>query len=245
MQYPYICIMKFEYKERTITCIGCNQVITKRMPNGRNYCSLNCYRKSTRPNSKKGKNVKCSNCGIDVYKQNTHLKKSKNLFCSMKCSNEFQGRNKVEFICKICSKKFKWSKSRLSQANPTYCNIKCRNKDVEVLTLNSIKGNLANLNKNGLNKLELKGNSILEDLGIKYTTQVLMFNKFLVDVLVDEKKIIIQWDGEYWHNKPKRKLLDISQDAYLNKCGYKIIRITDKQIKNEINKVYETIRKSI
>jgi len=60
-----------------------------------------------------------------------------------------------------------------------------------------------------------------------------------------DKTIIIQWDGTYWHTKPKRKLLDESQDAYFNKCGYKVLRITDKQIKNNIEKVYENIRKAI
>ena len=121
----------------------------------------------------------------------------------------------------------------------------CRNKDKETLIKNSIKGNLSNLNKNGLNQLEKKGSDILNQLGIEHKTQVVLFEKFMVDVLIEEKKIIIQWDGEYWHTKHKRKMLDESQDAYFKKCGYKIIRITDKQIKNNISEVYEIIRKSI
>ena len=56
-----------------------------------------------------------------------------------------------------------------------------------------------------------------------------------------ENKKIIQWDGVYWHNKPKRKNLDISQDAYLKKCGYNVLRITDKQIKNDIDEVKKII----
>ena len=63
--------------------------------------------------------------------------------------------------------------------------------------------------------------------------------------LSKNKKIIIQWDGEYWHKKPRRKQLDKSQDAYMKKCGYKVIRITDQQIKNNINKVYANIKRAI
>lgn len=173
------------------------------------------------------------------------LKIKKKLFCSLKCANKYQGRNKLKFNCKTCGKIFKWSKSRISQANPKYCSMICRNEDTETLIFNSIKGNLSNLKKNGLNRLELKGNQILNELGIKYENQVLMFKKFIVDVLIEKSKLIIQWDGEYWHTKPKRKKLDESQDLYLSKCGYKVLRITDKQIKENINQVYDNIRKSI
>jgi len=38
------------------------------------------------------------------------------------------------------------------------------------------------------------------------------------------------WDGEYWHKKPRRKQLDKSQDAYMKKCGYKVIRIKEEQL---------------
>lgn len=107
--------------------------------------------------------------------------------------------------------------------------------------------NIIQQNKKGANKLELKGRTILEHLGLKldihFIEQVLMYNKFLVDVLIENKKLIIQWDGEYWHNREKRRKLDISQDKYLNKCGYKVLRITDFQIKNNINKVYKLLEK--
>lgn len=54
-----------------------------------------------------------------------------------------------------------------------------------------------------------------------------------------------EWDGEYWHTKPKRVLLDKSQDAYLKKCGYKVLRITDREIKNNIKEVYANITRTI
>ena len=97
----------------------------------------------------------------------------------------------------------------------------------------------------GLNKLELTGQRILTDIGIEFEEQVLMFNKFLVDVLIPTKNLIIQWDGVYWHSKPKRVILDKSQDAYLKKCGYTVLRITDTEIKNNKSLVYDNIKRAI
>jgi very-short-patch-repair endonuclease len=236
---------KNKYKERELVCISCNAYVKKRMPENRKYCSLTCYRKSKKPQLLSGQNVNCTNCNAIVYKQRTFLTKSRNLFCSVECSNQYQGRNKIIYVCKICTKDFMWSKSRTKQSNPTYCSMSCRNQDKLKLIENSLKGNYANLQKNGLNKLEKKGNMILDELGLNYECQVTMYEKFIVDVLIKESNLIIQWDGEYWHNKPKRKALDASQDAYLSKCGYRVLRITDKQIKNNLKEVYDNITRAI
>jgi len=204
-----------------------------------------CYRKSEKVKTKTGKIIKCKQCWKEVYKQKSHIEKSKNLFCCMKCNNEYQKKNKIEYTCKICWEKFYWSKSREKQANPTYCSMICRNKDTEKMLQNSIKWNLTQLNKKWLNKLELKWRKILQDIWVEFEEQVIMFNKFCVDVYIKSKNIVIQWDWEYWHNKPKRKQLDKSQDAYMKKCWVKVLRFTDKEIYNLTNKVYENIKRAI
>jgi len=231
-----------QYKIRQFKCLGCNKVVKLRRQRDKlKYCSLECYRNSKRPNRKTGKIVKCEWCGKEIYKQKIHLK-YKHHFCSTECANKYQARNKIEFVCKICGKKFRWSKSR---GEATYCSIKCRNKDKEWIKNACIKGNLVQQKKKGLNKLELMGRKILQDLEIEFNEQVLMFDKFLVDVLLKDKPIIIQWDGKYWHSKLKRKQLDKSQDAYLKKCGYKVIRITDVQVKNNLQEVYDYLKRTI
>jgi len=194
--------------------------------------------------NKTGKIIKCEYCGKEIYKYRCHLNNYKHHFCSLECANKYQARNKLVFTCKICGKDFKWSKSRIGYANPLYCSWKCRLQDKEHIRKNAINGNLVQQKKKGLNRLELAGRKILQDSGIKFEEQVLMFNKFLVDVVMKDRPIIIQWDGVYWHSKPKRRALDKSQDAYMNKCGYKVIRITDKQIKNNIKQVSNLIYES-
>jgi len=202
-------------------------------------------KKSARPQRKTGKIVKCKMCGKEIYRSKRRLERHKNYFCSITCANKYQARNKLSFTCKVCGKKFFWSKSRVKTNNPLYCSWDCRLKDKEHIIKNSIKGNLIQQNKKGLNRLELSGRQILLDIGVEFREQVLMFNKFLVDVLIPSKNLIIQWDGEYWHNKSERKQLDKSQDAYMTKCGYKVLRITDKQLKTNKEKVYEDIKRAI
>jgi very-short-patch-repair endonuclease len=236
--------MHNKYKIRTFTCIGCNNTVSKRVNESKQkYCSIECYRNSKRPQRKTGLEKICKNCGKNIYVRKCWILNDN--FCNFKCHNEYQGINKVEYTCKICGKKFKWSKSRITIANPKYCSQKCVNLDTDFIKSRAIKANIVQQNKQGLNKLEIKGGEILKDIGVSFKEQVLMFNKFLVDVLIENKKLIIQWDGVYWHSKPRRKQLDISQDAYFKKCGYNVIRITDEQIKNGEDDVYDIIKTAI
>lgn len=236
--------MNNQYKLRQFTCVSCGKEVELRRPaNKTQYCSLECYRSLSRPTRKTGEVIKCGNCGKEKYIPKNQIRDVN--FCSTKCANEFQGRNKVNFKCKTCGEEFRWSKSRLKENNPTFCSLECRNKDKMHMKKCGLNSTIKQQKQKGLNKLELKGRDILNEIGVKFEEQVLMFDKFLVDVLVPEKKLIIQWDGEYWHTKPKRALLDKSQDKYLEKCGYSILRITDNQIKNNIKQVYENITRAI
>jgi very-short-patch-repair endonuclease len=239
--------MNNKYKIRRFKCLGCGKDEEKRRSkHSLFYCSLECYRKSKRPNRKKGKIINCLFCNKPIYKKKCQLR-YENSFCSRVCANKYQGRRKSKFICKTCGNIFRLSKSLADsrQYAPKYCSIKCRDKDPDWVRNACIAGNLIQQNKKGLNKLELLGREILKEIGVSFKEQVLMFDKFLVDVLIAEKNLIIQWDGSYWHTRTERIKLDKSQDAYLTKCGYTVLRITDKDIKNNKERVYENIKRAI
>jgi len=231
-----------QYKLRKFKCLGCGEQIEKRIAkDNTKYCSLGCFRRSKRPNRETGKIIKCNYCGNESYKQKCFLK-YQHSFCSIQCANLYQARNKIEFICKTCGKHFRWSKSR---GQATYCSIDCRNKDMDWIKNACIQGNLIQSKKRGLNRLEIAGQGILNEIKVAFNEQVLLFNKFLVDVLFKDYPIIIQWDGKYWHSKPQRQMLDVSQDAYLSKCGYAVKRFTDDQVYNEKELIVANIRRAI
>ena len=98
------------------------------------------------------------------------------------------------------------------------------------------------LHRIGLNKLEIAGGDILRGLGIEFEEQVLLFDRFTVDVFVMEYGLVIQWDGDYWHGNPKifsslgdhqkaNHARDKSCNAYLRKCGLRVLRFWERDIK--------------
>jgi very-short-patch-repair endonuclease len=224
---------------KNINCDNCSKefyVSVGRLNRGskNNYCSIGCKKKH------QGSSIeKCANCTKDVEVKKSRVEKSKNIFCNKVCHDQYQSRNKVSFNCVVCKKEFKTSPSYLVKADKRnhtiqYCSIQCRDNDKERMTEKAQNMNSIQLNKKGLNKLEMAGREFLQNLGYKlnidFKEQVLLFDKFCVDAVCEEMKLVIQFDGEYWHTNPKRKKLDDSQDSYLTKAGYKVFRITDKEM---------------
>lgn len=245
-----------KYKERTIVCKYCGKQHTARMPKNRKFCSAECKNKAPKPERKTGLDVHCGHCNTMIYVRAGALKEKN--FCSWKCANDYQSRNKLKFICKTCKKDFFWSKSRIKDHNPTFCSIECRNVDEDWYKNAVIQGNMVQQHKKGLNKIELLGRTILEDIGFEYQEQILIADKFLVDVYLPKYNIVIQWDGEYWHGHPsklkdnipdhrqaKRMKLDISQDAYMKKCGFTVIRFWESEIIREVSEKNDNIKRRI
>jgi len=172
----------------------------------------------------------------------------------MDCLNEWQSRNKLEFVCTMCGKKYRLSKSRAEQTNPTYCSIECRNNDPAIrkrlLAMNVLQQSLCP------NKLELAGYAILDEMEIVYEKQSLLFEKFIVDAFIPSHSIVIQFDGDYWHGNPdkfpdldarqaRRVSLDKSQDAYMRKCGLTVCRFWESKIRAFPDTVREEIANAI
>jgi DNA mismatch endonuclease (patch repair protein) len=241
-----------KYKERTIICVNCGKESTKRRPEGQSFCSLECYRTSPKPERKTGKTGECGYCLKEIYIRPSSEKEVN--YCSVSCFNKSQSR-KTEHNCKVCGKLFLWSPSRTESGNynPTYCSIECRTSCPDWKRKSVIAGNLAQQGKNAPTSLEIAGCLLLDALGIQYQTQVLICEKFVVDVFVPSKNLVIQWDGDYWHGfggakderQKKRQRLDKSQDAYMRKAGYTVIRFWEHEVKNDKEVVRENIRKAV
>lgn len=218
------------------------------MPAGRKFCSLDCYRAAPRPDRKTGINTVCGFCEKDIYVSKSALKPVN--YCSTDCHDKAQSR-KEKYTCLNCGGSFYWSPSRARQ-QPKYCGIKCRTES-PTWRQGMIQANLVQQHKKGLNKLEELGQKILKDIGVPFQEQVLMFDKFCVDVFLPSHNIVIQWDGNYWHGykgakddrQKQRQKLDKSQDAYMAKAGVKVLRFWEHEVKKEREKVIEVITRAI
>lgn len=209
------------------------------------FCSRRCKADYSKKTS--GAIRVCPICKKEFYAKGNPKTK---ICCSKECGAKQRKTGKT-IKCLLCGRETYKTKFELNRAENSFCSQLCANryqqqtKDKDKMRANGTKSIISQLEKRGQNKLEIKGSEILKDLGVKFSEQVPMFDKFVVDVLLDEKPIVIQWDGEYWHNQKKNKQRDISQDAYLKKCGYQVLRYTDKQIKNDLQFVIKDIKEKL
>jgi very-short-patch-repair endonuclease/endogenous inhibitor of DNA gyrase (YacG/DUF329 family) len=197
------------------------------------FCSRRCKADYSIKHS--GSTRKCPVCGNTFYAKGNPKTR---ICCSRKCASE-QRKTGNLIKCLLCGKEVYKPKNQLDRASNSFCSQLCANRyqketdQKDRMRKNGTKSILKQLKNKKPTKLEIAGNKILSEIGISFKEQVPMFEKFIVDVLIEEKKIVIQWDGEYWHLKKTNKDRDNSQDKYLQKCGYFVLRYTDKQIKKD------------
>lgn len=198
----------------------------------------------------------CAYCGADVYVQRFRIEKCKSglFFCDPSHQNAWQGRNKIDYICKTCGNGFRMSASFVKYRNSTYCCIACRDADPDRHT-QLIEMNVSQQRANEPNNLERAGYAILDRLGVEYEPQYLIGGKFCVDAFVPSAGLVIQFDGDYWHGNPatypqpderqrKRIRLDSSQDSYMATCGYRVIRIWESDMKSDLSGVTSLLRRA-
>jgi very-short-patch-repair endonuclease len=89
--------------------------------------------------------------------------------------------------------------------------------------------------------LEIKMKEELIRRNIEFKEQVPFKGLFLDFVLPNN--IVIEVDGEYWHNLPENKARDQRKDKLLKQDGYKLFRFTDKQINTDIKLCVDKILK--
>jgi len=198
------------------------------------YCSYECFGKSLRTRRR----VVCSHCGKEFERKPFQLARSRRAFCSRECCDAEQRKGREEHICKTCGARF----SRHGRRKYGYCSSGC--------------SRTAQQHRAGLNKLEMAGGDILRGMGLVFEEQVLLFGKFTVDVLVRSCGLVIQWDGDYWHGNPKvfrnltvvqesKQKHDKASNAYLRKCGMKVLRFWERDVKRRPEWVVSEIEKAM
>ena len=77
-------------------------------------------------------------------------------------------------------------------------------------------------------------------LGVKFRRQHVI-GEYIADFACLSEKLIIELDGGY-HNTEQQKEADLVRDAWLNKMGYKVLRFTNEELYENINKVMIEIK---
>lgn len=78
--------------------------------------------------------------------------------------------------------------------------------------------------------IEFAIRKVLENYRILYEPQK-QIGRYYPDIVITNENIIIECDGDYWHNLPGKQELDAQRDEWLEKNGYKVIRIRESDIR--------------
>lgn len=196
----------------------------------------------------------CDYCGDTFSKRKSKTNKDTR-FCSVACSRmgirkHTGDRNKY---CLICNAPLTIKQiSNLSK----YCSRKCvgianatRQRTPEQKASERARG--VETYKKGQQKptkIEVKMRNALNDADIKFIEQFEVVNQrykktiFVCDFVLPRYKIVIECDGDFWHSLPQVIKKDRHKDAYLEACGYTVIRFTESQINKDIQGCIDKIK---
>lgn len=89
--------------------------------------------------------------------------------------------------------------------------------------------------------IEIKVVEELKRRGIEYEDQYNFGDKFRPDFLLPEFKIIIECDGDYWHNLPEVIARDKRKDAYYKACGYSVYHFWEHEINTDVEACVDVV----
>jgi len=79
---------------------------------------------------------------------------------------------------------------------------------------------------------------------IKHKPIINIKHKYQCDIFI-EPNIIIECDGDYWHNYPNLREIDKTRNKELQEKNYVIIRFWEKDIREDINKCLDKLMRAI
>lgn len=89
--------------------------------------------------------------------------------------------------------------------------------------------------------IELKVEKELQQRGIDYKKQIPLCDTAIVDFYLPSSKVVIQCDGDYWHNKVGRKEIDKRQDEILLLNGFNVYRFWGSEINESVENCIDRI----
>lgn len=220
------------------TCPQCGKQFRR---SRRTYCSKKCDNESRLGQIPWNKNPYKVNCIICGKEFNVPMgRKDSTKYCSYACQHEAKRRitgkehplflEKKVVKCQWCGKEFKVKPCKEHEAK--YCSRFC-------------VGSAITASQGGRkSSLELIVKNELDMLNIDYIEQKRL-GKYLVDFYLPSANVVIEADGDYWHNRPERKQKDIKKDQYLISRGYKVLRFKEQDIKNNIQKCMNLLKQAM
>ena len=151
-----------------------------------------------------------------------------------KLSKAFKGRHHTE------KTKQEYSKTRKGSKNSNYGKhwsdeVKDRISKSCVKSMLNRSGTFVNTD------IERKVKAQLSRNNIGFIQQWPVDDKFICDFFVPDLNLIIECDGQYWHNRPRTIIRDIEKDEYSKGRGYNVLRLSDAEIYQDSFNVLDSL----
>jgi len=185
----------------------------------------------------------CPQCQ-EIFISNNHMPYE---CCSKKCSEKFNGKQKIKKAHEVVAKRIKskkWNHLGNAMRGKTYDEMYDAETTKRLKRNRSATGKkvsqmfFANRSLAKMTDIEKIVSDILYKLNIKFIYQHPIDDIFHVDFFLPEYNIVIECDGNYWHNYPHGLKGDIQRDKYLrHKKKYLVLRFWGNDIKKQTKKV--------
>jgi len=210
-----------------VECSVCGNIYeiskgAKNRSKNKKYCSNDCKNKahSNKMKNKRinGMDVTCVNCGKIFYKPMSLIKD--NNFCSYDCVHNFKRGKTYDDLYGV-------EKS---------------NQIKEKIMIQTLENN-KNMPMISKPHIMLKNKMLESNITGFKTSQRLGY--YEIDELDINRKICVEVDGDYWHSTKRAIVNDKRKNTYVKNKGFKMIRIKECEIYEDINKCIDIIQEGI
>jgi len=174
-------------------------------------------------------NTECLNCGKPCKPSSITRPRE---YCSKNCFHQYRWKERGKYVpCIICGKMVYRLPSHLKDHKVQWCSKKCfivYNRQNGIQTCLKLASN-----RSSISKLEGKFKDALLANNISFIQQF-RYEYGIADFFV-LPNIIVECDGDYWHNLPEKKARNPVQNEWLKSNGYQVYRFSEEEINKDVS----------
>jgi len=95
---------------------------------------------------------------------------------------------------------------------------------------------------NGRSKIEIIMENELQKRNIEFYSECIILNRYRADFLIEDF-LVVECDGDYWHNLPGIQKKDKIRDVNMRKNGFEVLRFWEHEINNNVCECIKKIEK--
>lgn len=93
--------------------------------------------------------------------------------------------------------------------------------------------------------IEIKLQNELKRRNIDFVCHYIFNGRFEIDIAFPSKQVAVEADGNYYHNFPYGLPRDKSKNAYLRKCGWRVLRFWGSEINSDVKGCVDKIMSTL